>query len=130
MLNNLGRIFSVTACLTGTPLLAERDTNHTCNTPELRGEASYYNPESSSNLTASGEPFTGREMTAAHRDLLFGSIVRVTDIDTGNSVDVRINDYGPNERLAERVIDLSERAAKELGMGGEANVTLQVLSCG
>jgi rare lipoprotein A len=67
-------------------------------------------------------------MTAAHRTLPFGTRVKVTRVDTGDSVVVRINDRGPFK--PGRVIDLSEGAAKTLGMTdvGLANVRLEVLN--
>jgi rare lipoprotein A len=64
-------------------------------------------------------------MTAAHRSLPFGTMVRVTNNHTGHSVVVRINDRGPFVRG--RVIDLSPAAARALGMDGLANVTLNVV---
>jgi rare lipoprotein A len=66
-------------------------------------------------------------MTAAHRTLPFGTRVKVTRVDTGDSVVVRINDRGPFKRG--RVIDLSEGAARSLGMMnvGLADVRLEVL---
>src|ERR1700756_3414426 len=73
------------------------------------GLASWYGPEFQGQATASGERFDMRAMTAAHRSLPFGTIVRVTDLGTGRSVRVRINDRGPI--AAGRVLDLSRRAA-------------------
>jgi rare lipoprotein A len=64
-------------------------------------------------------------MTAAHRSLPFGTMVRVTNNHTGHWVVVRINDRGPFVRG--RVIDLSPAAARALGMDGLANVTLNVV---
>jgi rare lipoprotein A len=64
-------------------------------------------------------------MTAAHRSLPFGTMVRVTNNHTGRSVVVRINDRGPF--VHGRVIDLSPAAARALGMDGLANVTLNVV---
>jgi len=64
-------------------------------------------------------------MTAAHRSLPFGTMVRVTNNRTGRSVVVRINDRGPFVRG--RVIDLSPAAAHALGFSGLANVTLNVV---
>lgn len=72
--------------------------------------------------TASGETMNPGAMTAAHRTLPFGSVVRVTNIATGRSVTVRINDRGPYK--AGRCIDLSHRAARALGMGGRARVSV------
>ncbi len=83
-----------------------------------RGLASWYGPGFYGKRTASGEIYTGRELTAAHRSLPFGTKVRVTRLDdTGRSVVVRINDRGPLRE--DRIIDLSERAAKEIGLKGE-----------
>ncbi len=64
-------------------------------------------------------------LTAAHRSLPFGTMVRVTNRSTGRSVVVRINDRGPFVRG--RVIDLSPAAAHALGFSGLANVTLDVV---
>ncbi|GIV22716.1 MAG: hypothetical protein KatS3mg025_0375 [Bacteroidia bacterium] len=78
------------------------------------GEASYYAPSFHGRRTASGEKYDRHALTAAHRTLPFGTYVRVTDKTTGRSVVVRINDRGPLK--LSRVIDLSERAAQELGI--------------
>jgi rare lipoprotein A len=90
----------------------------------LSGQASFYSEEQ---MTATGERFDKRAMTAAHKTLPFGTRVRVTRTDTGNSVVVRINDRGPYK--PGRVIDLSERAAETLGMtsSGVSPVRLEVL---
>ncbi len=79
----------------------------------LNGEASYYWQDQ---MTATGERFNKRAMTAAHKTLPFGTRVRVTRADTGRSVIVRINDRGPYK--PGRIIDLSEKAAEDLGMTG------------
>ncbi len=93
-------------------------------------EASYYGAGLAGNPTANGERFDPSKMTAAHRTLPFGSIVKVTNAATGKSVNVRINDRGPFH--ANRAIDLSTGAAKALGMlgSGTAKVTLDVISRG
>lgn len=90
----------------------------------LSGVASYY---WQGQMTATGERFNKRDMTAAHKTLPFGTRVRVTRVDTGSSVIVRINDRGPFK--PGRVIDLSERAAEEIGMTGAglSPVRLEVL---
>lgn len=77
----------------------------------LKGVASYY---WQGRLTASGEVFDKRAMTAAHKTLPMGSRVRVTNLSNGRSAVVRINDRGPF--VAGRVIDVSEGAADVLGM--------------
>ena len=75
--------------------------------------------------TASGERANPQTMTAAHRTLPFGTLVRVTNRSTGRSVVVRINDRGPFVRG--RVIDLTPAAAHLLGFSGLAQVTLAVV---
>mgnify|MGYP001544477648 CR=1 FL=1 len=92
------------------------------------GLASWYGAELAGHRTAGGERFDPSDLTAAHRSLPLGSHVRVTDERTGRSVVVRINDRGPWARG--RVIDLSEAAARQLGiMGtGEARVSLALLT--
>jgi rare lipoprotein A len=79
-----------------------------------RGSASYYAAKFDGRRTASGERFDNGAMTAAHRTLPFGTLVRVTNIANGRSVIVRINDRGPFTRG--RMIDLSRAAAAELGL--------------
>ena len=79
--------------------------------------------------TASGERGSSTALTAAHRTLPFGTMVRVFDRDNGRSVVVRINDRGPF--VHGRVIDLGPAAARVLGMGdGLAHVTLDVIGRG
>ena len=79
------------------------------------GLASFYG-QGHGTKTANGESFTGRELTAAHRTLPFGTRVRVTNVSTGRSVTVRVNDRGPF--VPGRVIDVSQAAAEQLGMVG------------
>lgn len=86
------------------------------------GIASWYGTESG-RVTANGERFPGREATAAHRTLPFGTHVRVTDLRTGRSIVVRINDRGPYVRG--RIIDLSPAARRALGGGGLWRVCLE-----
>ena len=78
------------------------------------GEASWYGIEERGRPTANGEPMDPGAMTAAHKTLPFGTVVEVTDRDTGNSVRVRINDRGPFS--PGRIIDLSHEAARRLGI--------------
>jgi rare lipoprotein A len=81
------------------------------------GLASYYrNADDGGVRTASGEDFNERALTAAHRTLPFGTRVRVTNLASGRSVTVRINDRGPF--IDGRVIDVSQAAAEELRMVG------------
>ncbi len=87
------------------------------------GIASFYKYDTK---TASGEPFDPRQLTAAHRTLPFGTRLRVTNVATGQSVTVRINDRGPF--IAGRVVDVSHSAAEALGMvdRGITKVKLEV----
>jgi rare lipoprotein A len=72
--------------------------------------------------TASGERGDPRALTAAHRTLPFGTMVKVTNKKNGQSVHVRINDRGPFKQG--RIIDLTPAAARQLGFDGLAPVTL------
>jgi rare lipoprotein A len=85
------------------------------------GIASVY----SGGRTANGEHAAASGLTAAHRSLPFGTMVRVTNQNTGRSVVVRINDRGPFIRG--RIIDVTPTAAHALGFSGLAHVTVDVL---
>jgi rare lipoprotein A len=91
----------------------------------MNGHASYYAHEFAGRRTASGEIFDPYARTAAHRTLPFGTCVRVTRIDNGDSILVRINDRGPY--VAGRIIDLSLGAAEELAIiaRGTARVRIE-----
>jgi rare lipoprotein A len=93
----------------------------------VRGMASWYGPGFHGNRSASGEIFNQNALTAAHRNLPFGTQVRVTNLNNGQSVIVRINDRGPYS--GGRVIDLSAAAARAVGLiqAGVAPVSLDVL---
>jgi rare lipoprotein A len=88
------------------------------------GIASFYSDEQQ---TANGEKFDPNAMTAAHRSLPFGTKLRVTNLATGRSVTVRVNDRGPY--IAGRVVDVSYSAAESLGIVGRgiAKVKLDVV---
>jgi rare lipoprotein A len=92
----------------------------------LVGMASYYGKEFHGRKTASGEIFDMHKLTAAHKTLPFGTRVRVTNLENGRSVTVRINDRGPFKKG--RIIDLSFEAARQIGMAGTAKVRLAVLN--
>ena len=89
------------------------------------GIASFYK---SGRLTANGEKFNPNGFTAAHRSLKFGTLVRVTNLKTGRSIVVRINDRGPY--INGRMIDLAYGAAKAVGLhdSGIAKVSMAVLN--
>jgi rare lipoprotein A len=89
-----------------------------------QGIASFY---TEGTRTASGEKFDTNQLTAAHPSLPFGTRLRVTNVATGKSVTVRVNDRGPY--VPGRVVDVSYSAARMLGMvgGGIAKVKLDVV---
>jgi rare lipoprotein A len=91
------------------------------------GQASYYGRELAGNRTSSGERFNPMALTAAHRTLPLGSLLRVTNLANGRSVIVRVNDRGPFVRS--RLIDVSLGAAREIGMvaQGRAQVRLELV---
>jgi rare lipoprotein A len=94
------------------------------------GKASFYADRFHGRLTANGERFNMYALTAAHKSLPFGSIVKVTNLDNGKEVVVRINDRGPF--IKGRVIDLSLEAAKEIDMirDGVTKVRLEAYETG
>ncbi len=77
-----------------------------------KGKASFYANKFEGRKTANGEIFSNSKLTAAHKTLPFNTMVKVTNLDNGKSVVVRINDRGPF--IKGRIIDLSQAAAKEL----------------
>jgi len=91
------------------------------------GLASWYGPPYHNRKAANGEIYDMHQMTAAHKTLPLGSIVRVTNLATGNSAIVRINDRGPF--IGTRIIDLSLAAAKatDVWRAGVAKVRVEVL---
>ena len=93
----------------------------------MQGEASYYAESLVGNKTASGEPYDSQALTAAHRTLPFGTVVRVTYLKSGKSVDVTINDRGPYAK--HRIIDLSGAAAQRIGLitDGHGEVRVEIL---
>jgi rare lipoprotein A len=88
------------------------------------GLASWYGSFHAGQRTSSGEVFDPDAMTAAHRTWPFGSVVRVTNIATGRSVTVRINDWGPHDDS--RIIDLSRRAAHALGFSPDSVMEVKI----
>lgn len=92
------------------------------------GRASWYGPRFAGRLTASGTRFNPHRLTAAHPTLPLGTRATVTNLANGRSVTVTVTDRGPYVRG--RIIDLSERAAQDLGMKrrGLATVEIDALS--
>lgn len=89
------------------------------------GKASYYGDDFNGKKTANGQTFNKNALTAAHKTLPFGTVVKVTNISNGKTVTVVINDRGPY--VKGRIIDLSEKAAASIDMinQGVAQVKLK-----
>lgn len=92
------------------------------------GVASWYGGHFQGKRTSNGEVYDMESMTAAHKLLPFGTYVEVKNLDTGKATVVRINDRGPF--VADRVIDLSKAAAREIGMIGPGTASVEILALG
>ena len=108
------------------PKLFSQDSTKT-NDTLVKGKASYYASKFNGRKTSNGEIFRNDSLTAAHKTLPFGTIVRVVNLKNNKEVIVRINDRLP--QTSKRIIDLSQTAARELGMirKGIENVGLQII---
>ena len=92
------------------------------------GIASWYGPGFHGKKTSNGERYDQNAMTAAHKLLPFGTRLRVTNLDNGRVVTVRINDRGPF--VGTRIIDLSKEAARQLHMIGRGTARVQLVALG
>jgi rare lipoprotein A len=94
----------------------------------MTGTASYYSSRYDGRITAGRERFSSNALTAASRDLPFGTRVKVTNLANHRSVVVRINDRGPF--VASRSISVTRRAARQLGFvkAGTAQVSIEPIS--
>ena len=88
------------------------------------GQASYYSDYYQNRPTASGELYNHEKKTAAHRELPFGSNVKVTNVNNGESVIVRINDRGPY--VDGRIIDLSRSAFSDIGSISSGTLAVEI----
>lgn len=109
------------------PSLRGGDSEISVEAPGEVGIASWYGVPYHGRTTASGETYDMNDLTAAHRSLSFGARVRVTNLENGRSLVLRVNDRGPF--VKRRIIDVSKRAARELGFlhDGLARVRVEVL---
>jgi rare lipoprotein A len=94
--------------------------------PGLKVIASWYGVPFDGRPTANGEIFDKEKLTAAHRTLAFGTVVRVHNLSNQKTVEVRINDRGPF--VADRIIDLAEAAARNVDISGTAEAELEIIS--
>lgn len=92
--------------------------------PAGTGLASYYHAAFHGRRTASGETFNQNALTAAHRTLPFGTLVRVINLRNQRSIIVRVNDRGPVQKS--RVIDVTPKAARELGFLGRGMTQVKI----
>lgn len=94
---------------------------------DAAGEASWYGPGFHGKLTANGEIYDQDSLTAAHPTLPLPSMVRVTNLDNGRTLVLKVNDRGPF--IKSRIIDVSRKAAKLLGFftAGTAPVRVEIL---
>jgi len=90
----------------------------------FKGKASFYNDKYHGRKSASGEVFDQSKLTAAHRTLEFGTMVKVTNLKNRKSVIVRINDRGPF--VEGRIIDLSKAAAHQIDMISDGVVEVEI----
>lgn len=116
--------------LSGQGKQMSQEPNHVTTKPVHKevGEASWYGSGFQGQETANGETFDQKDMTAAHPSLPMGTKAKVTNLENGKKIEVRINDRGPFAK--DRIIDLSSAAAKKLDMkkGGTAQVKIETKS--
>jgi rare lipoprotein A len=123
------KYFTILLFLVISPLMVSAGDDTSSAKEELKiqeGTASYYGKKFHLRKTANGEIFNMMEMTAAHKNLPFGTMLKVTNLKNGKEVWVRINDRLP--QTSRRIIDLSKGAAEELNMvqDGIVKVKLEV----
>lgn len=94
------------------------------NSVKVKGKATYYATKFHGRRTSNGEIYSNKKMTAAHLKLPFGTIVRVTNLENGRTVEVRVNDRGPHTKAY--IIDVSQAAAKELGFYGKGVANVEI----
>ena len=120
------------AALIGSGCASTKPTRGTGAAPapgtRIVGFASWYGQRHQGHATASGEIFDMNKLTAAHRTMPFGTRLRVTNVDNGRSVVVRVNDRGP--WVNDRVLDVSLAAAKTLGMTGDGVTKVEIVVLG
>ncbi len=121
------QVFTLASCVSPRPTIGSGHPDRSIDAVQT-GMASWYGGKFHGRQTASGEAYDMWRMTAAHKTLPFGTIVRVTHSGNGKSVILRINDRGPF--VKGRIIDVSRAAAVKLDLFGEgvAKVRLEVLS--
>ncbi|PZO82955.1 MAG: septal ring lytic transglycosylase RlpA family lipoprotein [Micavibrio aeruginosavorus] len=120
------RLFSALSILAIVPAYASPHAP-TCAEEIGRGVASWYGPGFAGSKTMSEEIFNPDTLSAAHPSLPFGTVIRVTNMRNQRSVLVRVNDRGSFAK--ERVIDVSESAARQLGMIDDGTAAVAIYKC-
>lgn len=98
-----------------------------------RGRAAFYNAERNGKVTVTGEEYNGAQLVAAHPNIQLNSLVKVTNLNNGSEVTVRINDRPASKELEQqKIIILSEKAAETIGMpeSGATDVKLEIINTG
>ncbi len=103
---------------------SEEDGDFTPTGKTFTGVASFYHDKFNGRKTSNGEIFDNHKFTCAHKTLPFGTMLKVTNTSTGQSVIVKVNDRGPFVRG--RVLDLSRAAARQIGMIGDGVATVKI----
>jgi len=127
VLGSLAVALAVPACLRGVRPDAEVEREEPGARVLGEGVASYYAASLHGRPTASGEPYDRAGFTAAHRSLRLGTCLTVVNLENGRKARVRVNDRGPFAK--ERVLDLSEAAAEQLGLIGPGVARVRLLGC-
>ena len=98
----------------------------------MKGICVYYNDKFQGHALASGEKYDKEALTAAHKTLPFGTMVKVTNLGNNKSVVVRVNDRGPHGGSKAKIIEITSRAAKEIDMikKGKVEVQIEVVESG
>lgn len=121
-------LFSIAITSCGTTERASKPVSYPdAGTGEVieEGVASWYGPNFHGKLTANGERYDMYGLTAAHRTLPFNTLLRVENLENGESVVVRINDRGPFAK--NRIIDLSKKAAQQIDMIGNGTAPVKLI---
>jgi len=92
----------------------------------IKGICVYYNDKFQGKMVASGEKYDKDALTAAHKTLPFGTMVKVTNLRNNKSVVVRVNDRGPHGGSKEKIIEITSSAAKEIDMIREGKAQVQI----
>jgi rare lipoprotein A len=114
-------LFTLFATVSGEPLTKGKSSGDLIT---VKGKATYYASKFHGRRTTSGEVFSNKKFTAAHLKLPFGTMVKVINVDNGRFVEVRVNDRGPHSKFF--IIDLSQAAAKKIGMFGKGVANIEM----